>query len=315
MNNIQQWAESIYNEVEKVFLGKRLVLEKVLVSLLCRGHVLIEDVPGLGKTVLARSLSTALGGKFTRIQCTPDLLPADILGVSVYQPNEGTFRFRKGPIMANVVLVDEINRATPRSQSALLEAMAEQQISVEGKQIALPDPFFLMATENPVEFDGTFPLPEAQKDRFFMSLHVGYPDREVEEQVILAQRRRTHPVVDLKAVSNIDQITALQDQVVQVTVDPLIVKYILDIVEATRNSANIRVGVSPRGSLALYKGAQALAALHGRDYVIPEDVTEIVVPVLEKRIIPSTDARIKGITAIDLIEGILERTEVPVSRS
>ncbi|MFW5801035.1 MAG: AAA family ATPase [Spirochaeta sp.] len=314
MNKVQSWANSVITEVEKVFLGKRPVLEKVLVAMLCRGHVLIEDVPGLGKTILARSLSAALGGKFARIQCTPDLLPADILGVSVYQPKEGTFRFRKGPIMANVVLVDEINRATPRSQSALLEAMGENQISIEGHRLPLPDPFFLLATENPVEFDGTFPLPEAQKDRFFLSLHVGYPDREVEHQVILAQRRRTHPVEDLRPVGSIEDIIELQNEVVQITVDDLVVKYILDIIEATRNDAGIRVGVSPRGSLALYKSAQALASLRGRDYVIPEDVSELVVPVLEKRVIPSTDSRIKGVTAIQLIEAILERIEVPVSR-
>lgn len=314
MNDIQKWANGVLTEVEKVFLGKRPVLEKVLVAMLCRGHVLIEDVPGLGKTILARALAAALGGKFTRIQCTPDLLPADILGVSMYQPNEGTFKFRKGPIMANVVLIDEINRATPRSQSALLEAMGEHQISVEGHRLPLPDPFFMLATENPVEFDGTFPLPEAQKDRFLLSLHVGYPARDIEHQVILAQRRRTHPVEDLKSVGDVKEIIELQNQVVKITVDDLVVKYILDIVEATRHDSGIRVGVSPRGSLALYKSAQALAALRGRDYVVPEDVSELVVPVLEKRVIPSTDSRIKGVTAIQLIESILDRIEVPVRR-
>ncbi len=312
--NVREWAETVIGAVERVFYGKREVIEKLLVALLCRGHVLLEDVPGLGKTILARAISITLGGAFNRIQCTPDLLPADVIGVSVYNPKEGTFRFRRGPIQGNLILVDEINRATPRTQSALLEAMGEGQVTVEGKLLKLPDPFFLMATENPVEFEGTFPLPEAQKDRFLLSLGVGYPSREDELHIVTAQRRVTHPISDLEAATDLETVRQLQEQVVNVHVDDQVANYIISLVEATRKAPEVRVGVSPRGSLALYKTAQAHAAIRGRDYVVPEDVKELVRPVFGKRMILSSDAMIKGRTPEGVIDAILDSTEVPVLR-
>jgi MoxR-like ATPase len=312
MQNVAQWSQNISDAVETVFFGKHAVIEKLLAALLCRGHVLLEDVPGVGKTILARALAASLGGEFTRIQCTPDLLPADILGVSVYNPNDGSFTFREGPIMANIVLVDEINRATPRTQSALLEATGEGQVSVEGKQRKLPEPFFVMATENPVEFEGTFPLPEAQKDRFLLSLSIGYPGRENEQRIVASQRRLTHPVNDLTAVVELADVLELQRQVVSVHVDQSVVDYISALVEASRSHQHVRIGVSPRGTLALYKASQALAAVRGRDYVVPEDVKELCRSVFEKRIIMASQAVIRGINADSVISAILDSTPAPV---
>lgn len=312
MRTVPEWSRQITDSVETVFFGKHAVIEKLLVALLCRGHVLLEDVPGVGKTILARALAASLGGEFSRIQCTPDLLPADILGVSVYNPNNGSFAFREGPIMANIVLVDEINRATPRTQSALLEATGEGQVSVEGKQRKLPEPFFVMATENPVEFEGTFPLPEAQKDRFLLSLTVGYPERETEQRIVESQRRLTHPVNDLSAVTDLSEIPALQEEVVSIHVDQSVVDYMSSLVEASRSHQHVRIGVSPRGTLALYKASQALAAVRGRDYVVPEDVKELCRPVFEKRLIMSSQAVIRGITAESVIASILDSTPAPV---
>ncbi len=312
MRTVPEWSRQITDSVETVFFGKHAVIEKLLVALLCRGHVLLEDVPGVGKTILARALASSLGGEFSRIQCTPDLLPADILGVSVYNPNDGSFTFREGPIMANIVLVDEINRATPRTQSALLEATGEGQVSVEGKQRKLPEPFFVMATENPVEFEGTFPLPEAQKDRFLLSLTVGYPERETEQRIVESQRRLTHPVNDLSAVTDLSDVPALQEEVVSIHVDQSVVDYMSTLVEASRSHQHVRIGVSPRGTLALYKASQALAAVRGRDYVVPEDVKELCRPVFEKRLIMSSQAVIRGITAESVITSILDSTPAPV---
>ena len=312
VQGIAEWSQRVLDSVESIFFGKRPVIEQLLVALLCRGHVLLEDVPGVGKTVLARALAASLGGHFSRIQCTPDLLPADILGVSVYNPNDGSFTFREGPIMANIVLVDEINRATPRTQSALLEATGEGQVSIEGKRRELPEPFFLMATENPVEFEGTFPLPEAQKDRFLLSLSIGYPGRDVERRMVESQRRLTHPVNDLAPVVELDALPALQEQVVEIHVDGGVVDYISALVEASRNHQHVRLGVSPRGTLALYKAGQALAALRGRDYVVPEDVKELCRPVFSKRIIMSSQAAIRGITVDSVITAILDSVTAPV---
>ncbi len=303
MRTVPEWSRQITDSVETVFFGKHAVIEKLLVALLCRGHVLLEDVPGVGKTILARALASSLGGEFSRIQCTPDLLPADILGVSVYNPNDGSFTFREGPIMANIVLVDEINRATPRTQSALLEATGEGQVSVEGKQRKLPEPFFVMATENPVEFEGTFPLPEAQKDRFLLSLTVGYPERETEQRIVESQRRLTHPVNDLSAVTDLSDVPALQEEVVSIHVDQSVVDYMSTLVEASRSHQHVRIGVSPRGTLALYKASQALAAVRGRAYVVPEDVKELIM---------SSQAVIRGITAESVIASILDSTPAPV---
>jgi MoxR-like ATPase len=314
VNDVKQWADRVAAAVEKVFLGKHEVTEKLLAALLCRGHVLLEDVPGLGKTILARALSAALGGSFSRIQCTPDLLPADILGVSVYNPKEGTFSYRRGPILANLVLVDEINRATPRTQAALLEAMAENQVSIEGKQTPLPDPFFLMATENPVEFEGTFPLPEAQKDRFLLCLSIGYPELDIERRIVEDQRRIEHPVQDVHAVTDTETIRGLQEEVVKLHVEEDVLDYILQIVRSSREDPAVRIGGSPRGALALYKSSQALAAIRGRDYVVPEDVKEMTVPVLIQRIILKAEAMLKGRQAKEIIETILDRTPVPIMK-
>ncbi|HUX51511.1 MAG TPA: MoxR family ATPase [Spirochaetia bacterium] len=312
MTTIESWAQQVISSVEQVFLGKREVIEQFLVALLCRGHVLIEDVPGLGKTIAARALAASIGGLFSRVQCTPDLLPTDILGVSVFNPQDGEFHFRQGPIHANVVLVDEVNRATPRTQSALLQAMAENQISVEGRTVPLPDPFFVMATENPVEFEGTFPLPEAQKDRFFLSLHVGYPEREVEKQIVEQQRRMTHPVDDIKQVTDPETIRTMQEAVLSVFVDETVFDYMLNLVEASRQAPGVRIGVSPRGTLALYKGSQALAALHGRDFVLPDDVKRLVHGVFDKRIILNADAQIKGLSAEAVVDRVLGSIPVPL---
>ncbi len=312
MKEVREWTARVKEAAEGVFYGKSGVVDRLLVALLCRGHVLIEDVPGVGKTILARAIGQSLGGSFKRIQCTPDLLPADVLGVSVYNPRSGEFSFREGPILSNVLLVDEINRATPRTQSALLEAMAENQISIEGRRIPLPEPFFLMATENPVEFEGTFPLPEAQKDRFFLSLKVGYPDRGSEELILESQRRTTHPIVDLTAVTALAAVLEMQKRIVEVYVSPAVRGYILDLVAETRRDHRVQLGVSPRGSLALYKGAQARAAMQGRDYVTPEDAKELFLDVCSKRLIVRPEQQIKGVTEEEVLSSIAERVEVPV---
>jgi MoxR-like ATPase len=312
ITEINKWSHTVIQAVEKVFFGKHDVIEKILVSLLCGGHVLVEDVPGVGKTILARAVAICLGGKFKRIQCTPDLLPADVIGISVYNPKDAVFKFHPGPIISNIVLVDEINRATPRTQSALLEAMAENQITVEGRRMALPTPFFLLATENPIEFEGTFPLPEAQKDRFFLSLKIGYPPRDAESLILETQRRTTHPITDLKPVSQPDSVLEIQKMVVNVQVDNSLKDYILDIVTASRKHPLFQLGISPRGSLALYKGAQALAALRGRDYVIPEDIKELALPIFSKRVIIKPEQLMKGITEEIALGQLLDSIDLPV---
>ncbi|MBN2736004.1 MAG: MoxR family ATPase [Spirochaetales bacterium] len=310
MDKITDWSKKIINSVEKVFYGKTEVIEMILVSLLCGGHVLIEDVPGVGKTILARAIAISLGGNFNRIQCTPDLLPADIIGVSIYNPKEATFNFHYGPILSNILLVDEINRATPRTQSALLEAMAENQISVDGKPIQLPSPFFVMATENPIEFEGTYPLPEAQKDRFFMSLKIGYPPREAESLILESQRRTKHPVVDLQKITDIETVVEMQSIIVNIQVHKMLKNYILDIAEASRGHSIFQMGISPRGTLALYKGAQALAALRGRDYVTPEDIKELAFPILSKRVIIKAEQLMKGMTEEMAIKSLMDSIEL-----
>jgi MoxR-like ATPase len=312
---IAGFASRIRENVEKVFLGKTRVIDMLITAFLARGHVLLEDVPGTGKTILARAFAASLDLSFSRIQCTPDLLPADILGVSVWQQQEGAFVYRPGPVVKQFVLVDEINRATPRTQSALLEAMAEGQISVDGKRIPLPEPFFVLATENPVEFEGTFPLPEAQKDRFLLSLNIGYPDQEAEMRMLESQRRLSHPVTDLGPVAAAEELGPLWEAVTKIHVDPLVGGYLLALVQASREEPNLRIGISPRGSLALYRASQAYAAIQGRDFVTPEDVKDMAMPVFRQRMLLSSEAAVRGIQGDRIIESILDRTPIPEYRT
>ncbi len=311
MSDISAWAKAFIASVKGVFQGSEEPVQKICVALLCRGHVLIEDVPGVGKTMLARAVAASIGGKYSQIQCTPDLLPADVLGVSIYNQARGDFEFREGPVMTNVLLVDEISRATPRTQSALLEAMAEGQVSVEGRSLPLPDPFLLIATESPVESEGTFPLPEVQKDRFFLSLRLGYPDRDAERAIMLQQRRTESPLSRVHAVATLEGLVEMQRQVLGVHVSPLLRRYILNLVSATRADPRLVLGVSPRGSLALYKGAQALAAMRGRTYAVPEDVRDIVVPVLCKRMIMKEGGAAREATEDAILAELLASIPVP----
>ena len=318
---IAEFARRIRDNIETVFLGKTGVVDTLITAFLARGHVLLEDVPGTGKTILARAFAASLNLSFARIQCTPDLLPADILGVSVWHQAEefddkkGRFVYRQGPLVNQFVLVDEINRATPRTQSALLEAMAEAQITVDGSRLALPEPFFVLATENPIEFEGTFPLPEAQKDRFLLSLDIGYPDRESESQMLENQRRLTHPVTDIKPVAQAQEIASLQEEVSHIHVDKVVKDYLLALVEATRNDHNLRTGISPRGSLALYRSAQAYAGLRNRNYVTPEDVKEMAKGVFRQRLLLTSEAFVRGVSPGRIIQSILDTIPVPEYRT
>jgi MoxR-like ATPase len=312
VQSIKDWADAISSAVEGVFFGKREATETLLVALLAQGHVLLEDVPGVGKTVLARALASSIDARFSRIQCTPDLLPADITGVSVYSPKDNEFHFREGPILANIVLVDEINRATPRTQSALLEAMAEGQVTVEGRSLSLPDPFFLIATENPVEFDGTFPLPEAQKDRFLLSLRIGYPGREVEKEILESRRRLSNPLDDLEPVASVESVRDMQERVTAIHVEEAVTGYMLDIIEHVRTNRAVRLGGSPRASLALYRCAQARAAIGGRDFVLPDDIKALAPNVLSRRVLVSAEARLRGTEPEDVVEAALDEVRVPL---
>jgi MoxR-like ATPase len=312
VREVKEWANTIRKSIEQVIYSKGEIIEMLLVTLLCQGHALLEDVPGVGKTILARALAMSFGGQFKRIQCTPDLLPTDVLGVSVYNPKTGEFNYRPGPVITNFLLVDEINRATPRTQSALLEAMAEYQISIDGKTLPLLKPFFLMATENPVEFEGTFILPESQKDRFFLSLKMGYPGQGAEEEILQTHSRLEHPINKVRPVVGLETIFQMQKHVIDVYVHPNVRKYILSIINESRSDSKIQLGISPRGSLALYRGGQALAALRGRDYVIPEDIKELAIPVLAKRIMVKTEQSVRGYTEYRAIQDIIDRIDVPV---
>lgn len=307
MPPIQEFATRVIDNVEQVIIGKRNAIELLMVALLCEGHVLIEDVPGVGKTMLARSMAISLGGQFKRLQCTPDLLPNDVTGVSVFNQRSGEFEFRPGPIFVNILLADEINRATPRTQAALLEAMQEQQVTVDGVTRPLPRPFLVLATQNPIEYEGTFPLPEAQIDRFLMRLSLGYPNA-AQEKSLLPHLQRQHPVNKLQQVTDEVKLLDFQQQVWEVHVDESLQDYIVALVTATREHGDIALGASPRATLALFKTAQALAAIRGRDHVIPDDIKYLAPFTLPHRLIVKPEAELRGSNAITIVKDIVERT-------
>ena len=306
-------VQNIIENVEKVIVGKRQVIEYFLTCILSNGHILFEDIPGVGKTMLSRAMAISLGMSFKRIQCTPDLLPSDITGVSIFNQKIQEFEFKQGPVFANLILADEINRATPRTQSSLLECMEERQVTVEGVSIKLPRPFIVMATQNPIEYEGVFPLPEAQLDRFLMKLSIGYPSYEDEMEIIRLQKIR-HPIEDLKPVSSLDEVISIQEKIKEVYVDETVIQYILDIVSATRKHSDIAVGASPRGSLALFRTSQALAYVRGRDYVLPDDIKELAPLVLSHRIILKSESYLRGYTQRGVISSMLTSIEVPVGK-
>ncbi len=303
-------VQRVIGNVEKVIVGKGEAVAFSLIAVICRGHVLIEDVPGVGKTVLTKAIARSIGCTFKRIQFTPDLLPSDVTGVSIYNQKTGNFEFRPGPILAQIVLSDEINRATPKTQSALLEAMEESQVTVDGISYQLPQPFMVMATQNPIEYEGTFPLPEAQLDRFMMNISLGYP-KPADEMNILDSQQHHHPLDDLEQIMTAEELIHIQQQVRAIHVDPSIREYIVAITNATRSHANIYLGASPRGSLALFRAAQALAAMRGRGYVIPDDVKLLAKPTLAHRMIVTPAARVRSITSTAILEEILEAVPVP----
>jgi MoxR-like ATPase len=307
-------AERVIANVEKVIIGKENEVRLALIALLCQGHVLIEDVPGVGKTILARSIATSTGCNFRRIQFTPDLLPSDVTGVSIYNQKDGDFEFRPGPIIAQVVLADEINRATPKTQSSLLEAMEERQVTVDGVTHKMPEPFIVLATQNPIEYEGTFPLPEAQLDRFLLRIHLGYPSL-TDEILVMESQQRQHPIDSLARVTGPDEILSMQRAVKDIYVDPLIKQYIVAIVDTTRKHSSVYLGASPRGSLALYRTCQARALLDGRDFVVPDDVKELAYATLGHRIIISPAARVKNMTAKEVIDQALDKIPVPGARA
>jgi MoxR-like ATPase len=293
-----------------VIVGKRSAIELLLVALIADGHALIEDVPGLGKTLMAKSLARTIGGTFARVQFTPDLLPADITGFNIYDQQAGHFTYQSGPVIANILLADEVNRTIPRTQSSLLESMEERQVTVDGRTHLLPRPFFVMATQNPIELEGTFPLPEAQLDRFLLKLRLGYPEKD-EEISVLERFREKDPLKSLKDVASPEQITELQGARKKIRISPPIREYIVDIVRATRKNKALRFGASPRGSLGLMRTGQALAALRGRDFVLPDDIKHLVVPVLAHRLILTDEERLRGGTPQQLLEEILGQIPVP----
>jgi MoxR-like ATPase len=314
MQDARTIADRVSRNVETVIVGKHREVQLVLVALLCQGHVLIEDVPGVGKTVLAKAIARSIGCTFRRIQFTPDLLPSDVTGVSIFNQGSGEFEYRPGPVIAQIVLADEINRATPKTQSALLEAMEEQQVTVDGVTRPLPDPFIVLATENPIEYEGTFPLPEAQLDRFLLRLSLGYPGRASEIE-ILEQQRDRHPLETLEQVATVEELMAAQDATKGVHVERLIREYIVSLVEASRAHDDVYLGASPRGSLALYHSARAWAVLAGRDYVIPDDVKDLAEASLAHRLIMSPAARMKSVDSRAVIRELLDRVPVPGARA
>lgn len=310
LDKIQDFSTKVIDSLKSVIIGKPNVVELVTISVLAQGHILIDDVPGVGKTMLAKALAKSLGCKYRRIQFTPDMLPSDITGVSVYDQSTKKFEFRQGPIFTNVLLADEINRATPKTQSALLEAMEERQITADGLTYQLTKPFIVLATQNPIEYEGTFPLPEAQLDRFFMKIQIGYPSLSDEIRIINEQKVE-HPIEKVVPVVSSNDILMNQKSVRDIHISESINKYIVQIVRSTRENKDIYLGCSPRGSLALSRAGQIFAAISGRDFVIPDDIKYLVVPVLSHRLIIQPTARIKNLTAETILADILHETEVP----
>ena len=311
-SELSRRVAAVAANVERVIFGKHHEVELALVSLLCRGHILIEDVPGTGKTVLAKALARSLGCSFRRIQFTPDLLPSDVTGVGIFDQRTNSFEFRPGPVVSQVVLADEINRATPKTQSALLEAMEERQITVDGVTHRLPEPFMVMATQNPIEYEGTFPLPEAQLDRFFLRLQLGYPTEQQEVAIIDAQRVQ-HPLEGLGQVLSSEDLLEAQIRVKDIHVAAALKAYVVSVVTATRSHPDVYLGASPRGSLALVRAAQAFAAIHGRDFVLPDDVKALAAPTLSHRLILQPQARLKDLAATTVIAEVLASVPVELS--
>ena len=309
MTNLEQTGEKVLANVERVIIGKHHEVRLALVALLCRGHLLIEDVPGTGKTVLAKAIARSLGCSFRRIQFTPDLLPSDVTGLSIYNQKTQEFEFRPGPIMSQVVLADEINRATPKTQSSLLESMEERQATIDGTTYAMPDPFLVIATQNPIEYEGTFALPEAQLDRFMLRIRLGYP-QPLEEIVILDEQKRSHPLDELDVVCSVDELRAMQSAIRDIYVDPTVADYIVRLVGATRVHPDVYLGASPRGSIALYRAGQALAGLLGRDYVIPDDVKALAEPALAHRLIIKTSSSIHDIQSGNVVRELVDSTAI-----
>jgi MoxR-like ATPase len=310
MQAVESLTERLIGNVETVIVGKTEVIRLTVIGLLCQGHILIEDVPGTGKTMLAKSLARSIGGSFNRIQFTPDMLPSDVTGVSMFNQKTGEFEYRPGPVMANIVLTDEVNRATPKTQSALLEAMEERQVTVDGVTHRTPSPFLVLATQNPIEYEGTFPLPEAQLDRFMLRISLGYPSPSEEIRMIEAQQI-AHPVDSLEQVIPVRDLQAAQAAVRHVTATAEIKRYILEIVTATRRHEDVYVGASPRGSLALFRTAQARAAVLGRDFVVPDDVKTLAVPTLAHRLIVGSAARVRDVDTRAIIQEVLRSLPVP----
>jgi len=313
MPGLEEFARRIVHNVEKVIVGKRETIELLLVALLCEGHVLIEDVPGVGKTMLARAMAISLGGSFKRLQCTPDLMPNDVTGVSIFNQRSGEFEFRPGPVFVNVLLADEINRATPRTQSALLEAMQEQQVTVDGTTRLLPRPFLVMATQNPIEYEGTFPLPEAQLDRFLMRISLGYPIHSDERQILL-NLQREHPIGHVQPVVDGKEMLQYQREVWEVHIDQTLQDYIIGVISETRKHTDLALGASPRASLALFKTAQAYASLKGRDHVLPDDIKYLSEFTIAHRLIVKPEAELRGKSSRAILKEIIDRYPLDIGK-